>query len=102
MRLRYKAVIFVALLWMLTLLVVCISVTFVAVVRGRVSKCPRCGSERIRPALPRAIERFLPQFVLAQRCESCANRFYSGFSVDYTKRHTATPRGITHSPGAGA
>jgi hypothetical protein len=50
---------------------------FIGLIRGQVSECPRCAAKRIRPALPRTLEKMLPSFIRTYRCRSCRTRFYA-------------------------
>ncbi len=67
------------------------STTVVALVRGRISTCPKCRSTRTYPVWPRNLERSLPIFVMPYCCEECRNRFYTGQSIDYTSRESQRP-----------
>ena len=99
MKLPYEIAIGLGVLLLALMAAVFLGFTLIALVRGRASKCPKCESKRIRPAWPLIVDKLLPLFVLAQRCESCGKRFYAGHSVDYSK---STPRRKTQTPNAGA
>lgn len=62
---------------------------FMAILRGRARRCPRCNSNRTRWSMVRVVERFLPAFALPRRCESCQFRFYAAHSVNYVRRDRA-------------
>ena len=48
-----------------------------AIRRGQPSTCPRCDSHRIRPSWPTLLDRVLPPFVCAYRCEFCQKRYFA-------------------------
>jgi hypothetical protein len=54
-----------------------LSVIALGLIRGKVSKCPRCFSKGIRPSWPRALDKILPPFIIPYRCDPCKNRFYA-------------------------
>ena len=75
MRIRYLILLSVASIALIAWLYVFV----VAFVRGRrISECPRCRSDRVRPAWPRLVDKLLRfSFVTPYRCEACRRRFYA-------------------------
>jgi hypothetical protein len=75
MRIRYKILLSLAVVAVAAWLIVYL----VAWGRGRrISKCPRCRSDRIRPSWPGALDKLLRvSSVMAYRCEACGKRFYA-------------------------
>ena len=75
MRIRYMVLLSLAAV----VLTVCLYVIVLAGFRGRVSKCPRCRSTRLRPSWPSNIDKFLlsVSHVMPYRCEACLKRFYA-------------------------
>ena len=75
LRLRYIGLLVLAILvltaWLLLLLA--------AARRGRrVSRCPRCHSDRIRPSWPQPVDKLWGMSSLQPyRCEACLKRFYA-------------------------
>jgi hypothetical protein len=53
--------------------------------RGRICRCPKCGSKRTRRSWPRMFDHLLPAFIVARRCESCQKRFYNLESANYRR-----------------
>src|SRR5207245_3995258 len=74
MRIRYLVLLSVASIALIAWLYVFV----VAFVRGRrISECPRCRSDRVRPAWPRLVDKLLRfSFVTPYRCEACRRRFF--------------------------
>lgn len=68
------------------MLFVWLSAVTLAVLRGKITRCPKCRSKRVRPSWPRIKDKFLPIFVRPRRCEACRKRFYTARSIDYTCR----------------
>jgi hypothetical protein len=54
-----------------------LSVIVIGLIRGKVSKCPRCFSKGIRPSWPRLLDKTLPRCIIPYRCDPCKNRFYA-------------------------
>jgi hypothetical protein len=78
MKIPYAALLDFALLSLAAAaLAVWIGVVLIARRRGVPAKCPRCLSRRFRPSWPRPLDKALPKFVRAHRCESCKRRFFA-------------------------
>jgi DNA-directed RNA polymerase subunit RPC12/RpoP len=81
MRIREQLALFLVLAPTILWVVVFVS----ALVRGPVTLCPRCGSQRFRHSLKRMVDAAFPSFVPAYRCENCKKRFRAITSFDYTR-----------------
>jgi len=76
MRFHYR---YVPLGAVILALIVWACIVVAAFRRGsRVSVCPSCGSDRLRPSWPKAIDRYvmLRCGITPIRCEACLFRFY--------------------------
>ncbi len=60
------------------------------IMRGPVTKCPLCRSERTRWSKLRVLDLLLPSFVMPRRCDACEYRFYTAHSVNYVQRAKST------------
>jgi hypothetical protein len=86
MRIRYiLALVLVGLPALILLMRWLIAIT-TGIMRGPVTKCPLCRSERTRWSKLRVLDLLLPSFVMPRRCDACELRFYTAHSVNYIER----------------
>jgi hypothetical protein len=90
MRIRYMLLLGIASV----ALVLWLSVFIAALLRGpRMSRCPNCRSDRIRPSWPRMRDKLLrASRIKPYRCEACQKRFYVPANHIYTWPGAATNR----------
>jgi hypothetical protein len=60
-----------------------LSVIAIGLIRGKVSKCPRCLNKAIRPSWRGTLDKTLPSFIVPYRCDPCKHRFYARRSDDF-------------------
>jgi hypothetical protein len=74
MRIRYMLAIAVAIPTIVTWL----TAILIARSRGRISRCPVCKSNRVRPSWPKMMDAFFwISAASPYRCEACLKRFFA-------------------------